>query len=214
MPIQTADFNDCVTYLHEQLGNQWSAATPLGIGKPNRLLNYLYQYVKQNPDIRMSLFTALSLEVPTGDSLLEQRFLTTFSSRHFKDYPDLDYIKDLKSNSVPDNIHLQEFYFQSGQFLKTPYAQQNYISCNYTHVARDMVNQGINVIFQMVAVDRSGETPRYSLSCNPDLTFDVIRIAKEKKRVIPKVIAVVNEELPFLEGQAVVSTDFRIFSQY
>lgn len=208
MPIQTADFNDCVTYLHEQLGNQWLAGTPLGIGKPNPLLNYLYQYVKQNPNIKMSLFTALSLEVPTGDSLLERRFLAAFSGRHFKDYPNLDYIEDMKSNTVPENIHLQEFYFQSGQFLKTAYAQQNYISCNYTLVARDMVNQGINVIFQMVAVDRSGSTPRYSLSSNPDLTFDVIRIAKEKNRAIPKVIAMVNEDLPFLEGEAEVTVDF------
>jgi len=208
MPIQTADFNDCLNYLHNQLGNQWLAGTPLGIGKPNPLINYLYQYVKNNPDIEMSLFTALSLEVPSGDSLLEQRFLKAFTERHFKGYPELDYLKDLKSNTVPDNIHLQEFYFQSGQFLKTPYAQQNYISCNYTHVARDMVNQGINVIFQMVAVDRSGETPRYSLSCNPDLTFDVIRIAKAKNLTVPKVIAMVNEELPFLEGEAEVSADY------
>ncbi|KAA3643772.1 MAG: hypothetical protein DWP95_04915 [Proteobacteria bacterium] len=156
----------------------------------------------------MSLFTALSLEVPKGDSLLEQRFLAAFTGRHFKDYPELTYIEDIKHNRVPKHIHLKEFYFQSGQFLGVKSAQQNYISCNYTHVARDMVNQGINAIVQMVAVDRRGSETCYSLSCNPDLTLDVVRIAEYKNRPRPLVIAMVNEALPFLEGDAVVKTDF------
>ena len=208
MPLYTQENQDVVDFLQQKLGNRWQIGTPLGIGKPNPLINALYHYVVKKPDIEMSLFTALSLEVPKGDSLLEQRFLAAFTKRHFKDYPELDYIEKIKKDRVPKHIHLKEFYFQSGQFLGTASAQQNYISCNYTHVARDMVNQGINVIVQMIAVDRDAENIRYSLSCNPDLTLDVIRIAAQKKCPRPLVIAMVNESLPFLEGDAVVDEDF------
>ena len=208
MPLHTQESRDVIDFLHRKLGNNWHIGTPLGIGKPNPLINSIYKHVVQKPDIQMSLFTALSLEVPKGKSLLEQRFLAAFTARHFKDYPELSYIEDLKNNRVPDHIRLQEFYFQSGQFLGKASAQQNYISCNYTHVARDMVNQGINSIVQMIAVDRRGENTRYSLSCNPDLTLDVIRIAVEKDKPRPLVIAMVNEDLPFLEGDAVVDEDF------
>ncbi|MCX7545754.1 acetyl-CoA hydrolase/transferase C-terminal domain-containing protein [Marinicella gelatinilytica] len=208
MPLFTQENQDVVDFLHHKLGNNWHIGTPLGIGKPNPLVNALYHYVVDKPDIEMSLFTALSLEVPKGDSLLEQRFLTAFTGRHFKSYPELSYIEDIKKDRVPQHIHLKEFYFQSGQFLGTVSAQQNYISCNYTHVARDMVNLGINVIVQMIAVDRRGEKTRYSLSCNPDLTLDVVRIADYKNRPRPLIIAMVNEELPFLEGEAVVDADF------
>lgn len=208
MPLHTTESQQVIDFLTQKLGNHWHIGTPLGIGKPNPLVNAIYQHVVNKPDIEMSLFTALSLEVPKGDSLLEQRFLAAFTERHFKDYPELTYIEDIRKKRVPSHIHLQEFYFQSGQFLGTAPAQQNYISCNYTHVARDMVNQGINTIVQMIAVDRRGENTRYSLSCNPDLTLDVIRIAGEKNKPRPLVIAMVNEHLPFLEGDAVVDEEF------
>jgi len=204
----TQNSQDCLEFLHDRLGNSWQIGTPLGIGKANPLINRIYRYVTEHPEINMSLFTALSLEVPKGDSFFERRFLAAFTRRHFKDYPELNYIEDIKHNRVPENIHLREFYFQSGQFLHSPSAQQSYISCNYTHVARDMVNEGINVIVQMVAVDRRGSSPRYSLSCNPDLTLDVIRIADLKKQPKPLVIGMVNEQLPFLEGEAVVPDSF------
>ncbi|MCW8870862.1 MAG: acetyl-CoA hydrolase, partial [Proteobacteria bacterium] len=159
MPLMTQNSQDCLEFLHDRLGNSWQIGTPLGIGKANPLINRIYRYVTEHPEINMSLFTALSLEVPKGDSFFERRFLAAFTRRHFKDYPELNYIEDIKHNRVPENIHLREFYFQSGQFLHSPSAQQSYISCNYTHVARDMVNEGINVIVQMVAVDRRGSSP-------------------------------------------------------
>jgi hypothetical protein len=44
-----------------------------------------------------------------------------------------------------------------------PAAQQDYISSNYTHAARDMLARGVNAVLIMVG-ERGG---RYSLSCNP-----------------------------------------------
>jgi acyl-CoA hydrolase len=92
--------------------------------------------------------------------------------------------------------------------LRSNTAQRNYVSSNYTHVARDMVDREVNVILQMVAVQRTEQGSKYSLSCNPDLTLDLVRIAAEKGRPRPKVIAMVNEALPFLGGQAEVPESF------
>ena len=34
-----------------RLGKRWVAAAPLGLGKPNRLLNALYRHAKADPSI-------------------------------------------------------------------------------------------------------------------------------------------------------------------
>ena len=49
-----------------------------------------------------------------------------------KDYPQLEYLRDLNKNRIPENIQLHEFYFQAGSMLGQARAQQNYISLNYT----------------------------------------------------------------------------------
>ncbi len=206
--MKSADFNSAIGLLKEKLGNHWIVGTPLGIGKPNPLVNALYQCVVEDKSLNLEIFTALSLEIPHGNSLLERRFLKSFTRRFFGDYPELQYIQDVKKNRLPNNVSIREFYMQSGKMLHSKTAQQNYVSSNYTHVARDMVDQKINVILQMVAVDRSSDGDRYSLSCNPDLTLDIIRIAAEKGYPKPLVIGMVNEALPFMAGQAEVEVGF------
>ncbi|VAW46372.1 Acetyl-CoA hydrolase [hydrothermal vent metagenome] len=206
--IHSKDFNETITWLHNQLTGHWVVGTPLGIGKPNPLINALYDHAVAQPDVSLEIFTALSLEIPTGDSLLERRFLSSFTQRFFGEYPELKYISAVKNNSLPANITVREFYMQSGKMLRSNTAQRNYVSSNYTHVARDMVDREVNVILQMVAVNRNDQGNTYSLSCNPDLTLDLIRIAEEKGQPRPKVIAMVNEALPFMGGQAEVAADF------
>lgn len=91
-------------------------AAPLGLGKPNNLLNALYQRVYANPnDLRLTIYTALSLPIPQATSELQSRFLKPFVTRHFGDeYPQLDYLVDRQKNRLPDNIKIHEFYFSSG----------------------------------------------------------------------------------------------------
>ncbi len=204
----STQFKESIELLHSRLGSTWTVGTPLGIGKPNPLINHLYQHAKQNPQLSLEIFTALSLEIPHGNSLLERRFLDSFSQRFFGQYPELDYIQDVKRNTVPANISVREFYMQSGKMLYSATAQRGYVSSNYTHVARDMVDRDVNIILQMVAVKRSEEGTQYSLSCNPDLTLDVLNTAARKGKPRPVVIAMVNESLPFMGGQAVVDAAF------
>ena len=128
------NFSDSVSVLNERVGKQWIIGTPLGIGKPNPLINYLYAHAKTHKDLSLEIFTALSLEVPRGKSLLEKRFLQSFNHRYFGKYPELDYLSDLKQNSLPENIIVREFYIQSGKMLRSSTAQKNIVSSNYTHV--------------------------------------------------------------------------------
>jgi hypothetical protein len=82
---------------------------PLGIGKPNPFANALYRRIKANPARRLVIITALSLGKPVGRSELERHFLAPLVERLFADYPDLDYVQDLRANALPPNIEVREF---------------------------------------------------------------------------------------------------------
>jgi acyl-CoA hydrolase len=180
-----------------------ACATPLGLGKPVPLLNALYQRVKAEPRRQLSILTALSLEIPRASGDLERRFLDPFVQRAFAGVPELDYLTDLRRGALPPNIELFEFYFRPGAMLGVPYAQQNYVSSNYTHAGRDMLARGVNAVLVMVA-HRAG---RFSLSCNPDLTAEVVNGMRARGAACV-VAALVNDNLPFMTGDAEVSENF------
>jgi acyl-CoA hydrolase len=177
--------------------------TPLGLGKPVPLLNALYARVKAQTRLRLSIISALSLEVPRASGELERRFLEPYARRAFAGVPELDYMRDLRSGRQPANVELNEFYFRPGAMLGLPAAQQSYISSNYTHVTRDMRARGVNAVLVMVA-ERGG---RYSLSCNPDLTLDVVQAMRAGGG--PCVVGgLVNRNLPFMLHDAEVGEDY------
>ena len=92
---------ECIEHVIAIKGRKLMVGTPLGIGKPNQLLNEIWKKAKAEPDLYLEIFTALSLQVPDAHSLLEKRFLNPFVKAYFPDYPDLDYIQDVKNNRVP-----------------------------------------------------------------------------------------------------------------
>ncbi|NNE63877.1 MAG: acetyl-CoA hydrolase, partial [Gammaproteobacteria bacterium] len=163
----------------DRVGKNLVVGTPLGLGKPNHLLNALYNRAKITPDLDLKIFTALTLDKPKGKSLLEKRFLEPMAERIFGDYPDLDYEQDRQAGTLPANVEVVEFYFPAGRLLHNDYAQQNYISSNYTHVARDMMDAGANVLLQMVSRGTFEGRECYSRS-NPDVTLDLIRLLQER----------------------------------
>jgi len=201
--LHTPALDAAIDAILARVGGHLVCGTPLGLGKPVPLLNALYTRVKADPARRLSIITALSLEIPRAKGELEQRFLEPFARRTFKGVPQLDYLRDLRRGALPAHIEVLEFYFRPGAMLEIPAAQQRYISSNYTHIARDMGNRGVNVVLVMVA-ERDG---RYSLSCNPDLTLDVV--AAMRARGAPCiVVAQVNRDLPFMGHDADVGEDF------
>jgi acyl-CoA hydrolase len=204
--LRTPDLEAAVDEILARAGTRVVCGAPLGLGKPVPLLNALYARVKAQAQLRLSIITALSLEVPRAASELERRFLEPYARRAFAGVPELDYLRDLRASGLPANVELSEFYFRPGAMLGVPAAQQNYISSNYTHVARDMHVRGVNAVLVMVA-ERGG---RYSLSCNPDLTLDVVRAMRAGgSGARPCVVAgLVNRNLPFMLHDAEVGEDY------
>ena len=170
---------------------------PLGLGKANHIANALYERAAVDRSIQLTIFTALTLEKPHAKSELERRFIDPVIERLFGGYPDLAYAKALRHGTVPDNIEVNEFFFLAGRWLSVDRAQQSYISANYTHAARYLVERGVNVVAQLVA--KKGD--RYSFSCNPDTILDVLQAQKEGRAKF-LIAAQVNSELPFMPGDA------------
>nr|WP_207886798.1 acetyl-CoA hydrolase/transferase family protein [Pseudomonas sp. 30_B] len=181
---------------------------PLGLGKPNQLTNALYRHIRENPRRQLTLYTALSLGRPLAGGELQRRFLEPFVERIYGDYPELDYLHDLRNGSLPENIRVEEFYLQPGSLLDSAPAQQNYISCNYSHVARDINAKGVNAIAQLVARDPS-RPGKLSLACNPDITLDLLPMLQRRRAAgeIIVTIGVVHDQLPYMPGDAEVDED-------
>jgi acyl-CoA hydrolase len=201
---ERAALDACVEATLSRVGNRIVLGLPVGIGKPNLLVNAFVQRAMADSKIQLTLFTALSLRAPKGRSDLERRFLGPFVKRVFGSYPELDYVRLLERRQLPSNIQINEFFLEPGGWLHDGHLQQHYLSSNYTHVARDLIRRGVNVIAQLVA--QSDEEPgRLSLSCNPDLTIDLLpHIRTERARGAFALIGQVHSRLPFMYGDAVV----------
>lgn len=199
-----------VTDIINKIEGDIRLGAPLGLGKPNTFINEMYARITAMPQRSLHIFSALSLVKPTASSDLEGRFLDPFVQRVFGDYPDLNYVKDLKTGKVPNNITVNEFFLKSGDWLNNANAQQHYINSNYTHIARDMAHNGVNVICQSIAVkDEADGTRRYSLSCNPDLSEDLLDLVKPRRDAGERIFAVgvINHKLPFMPNDAEVSAE-------
>jgi acyl-CoA hydrolase len=205
-----------------KVGKTIVMALPLGLGKANHIANALYAKAAADRSIRLTIFTALTLVVPRTKSELERRFLEPISQRVFGGYPALDYATAIRAGTLPPNVEVNEFFFQAGQWLDSPYAQQHYISANYTHALQYVLDRGVNVVGQLVAHGADERRP-YSLSCNPDLTLDLLALRREG-RINFVFAGEVNSELPFMPGEAAISggefdflldgpgTDFPLFA--
>ncbi|MDR2307236.1 MAG: acetyl-CoA hydrolase [Paucimonas sp.] len=181
---------------------------PLGLGKPNAFVNALYVRVRDLPERRLTIYTALSLgRPPLGDGL-QRRFLAPFVERVFADYEELAYLDDLRHDRLPSNIRVEQFFMQPGSLLHSDTAQQDYISSNYSHAARDINAKGLNLIAQLVAA--TPERPGHlSLACNPDITLDLLPMIARRRAAGETILLLgqVHEELPYMPGDAELAVD-------
>ena len=207
----------------QKIGKTIVLALPLGLGKANHIANALFARAIADPSIRLNIFTALTLEKPRARNDIERRFLAPLTDRLFAGYPDLTYAAAIRAETLPANIQVNEFFFQAGQWLGVPHAQQNYISANYTHALRYVLDRGVNVIAQLVARRNRGDEGQFSLSCNPDLTLDLLT-ARRDGRANFLLAGQINSELPFMPNDAEIparefdfvldgpDTDFSLFA--
>ncbi|HEY0107233.1 MAG TPA: acetyl-CoA hydrolase/transferase C-terminal domain-containing protein [Rhizomicrobium sp.] len=185
-----------------QIGRKIVLGLPLGLGKANHIANALYGRAVRDPTLDLHIFTALTLEAPRAGSELERRFLDPVAERLFAGYPPLDYARDLHRGALPPNVRVDEFFFLAGNWLGSTAAQRSYISANYTQAAGYLLARGVNVVAQLVA----GRGDRFSLSCNPDLTLDLLD-ARAAGRADFLLLGQVNSELPFMPGDGDLAAD-------
>jgi len=207
----------------DRVGKDIVLALPLGLGKANHVANALFARAASDASIRLHIFTALTLEKPRSAPGLERRFVQPLSDRVFAGYPELAYATPLHARTLPPNITVDEFFFQAGTRLGIAVAQQDYISANYTHALRYVLDRGVNVVAQLVAERVRGGETRFSLSCNPDLTLDLLA-RRARGQCAFLFVGQVNSELPFMPGDGDIgegefdlllesaATDFPLFA--
>jgi acyl-CoA hydrolase len=182
---------------------------PLGMGKPNPLVNILYAKAKANSELSLTIVTALSLSKPSTKGELQQRFLSPFIERVYADYEELTYLHDARGGKLPSNVIVNEFFVQPASELNNPYTQQNYINSNYTHAARDMNARGVNVVAQTISRRDYNGREQLSLSCNPEVTLDLLPRLEKRKKMGEAILVVgqVHKDLPFMGNSAIASDD-------
>ena len=201
--VQSCSIERAVDDVLARLPTHIHLGLPLGLGKANRFVNALYQRIKLLPERRLTIYTALSLgRPPLGDGL-QRLFLEPFVERVFGDYIELDYLADLHRNSLPDNIVVEQFFMQPGSLLNSPPAQQDYVSSNYSHAARDINAGGLNLVAQLVARNPQ-DARRLSLSCNPDITLDLLPMIAKRRAEGETILMLgqVHSDLPYMPGDS------------
>jgi acyl-CoA hydrolase len=213
--VTTDDVVKTVDDIINYVGKEINFATSLGLGKSVKFINELYRRAKEDPEIKLKIMTALSLEIPTGKSELEKRLVGPLVERIFGGCPELDYMIDIRTGKMPSNVELWEFYSKAGSIMTLPTQQRRHLPSNYTHVSRDAYfTQNTNVFGQMVACREINGKMMYSMGCNTDINVTANLFlnqgkAEGKKRVL---IGEVNENLPFMYGDAVYEADkFDVF---
>jgi hypothetical protein len=206
MPKKFTDPEAIAEDIIRDVGTNLVVGLPLGLGKANHIVNALYARAAADRAISLTLFSALTLEKPKPKSLLERRFIMPVIERLFGGYPDLSYADALHAGALPPNVKVIEFFFLAGRWLHVPFAQQHYISANYTHASSYLLERGLNVVTQLVAKRVLDGVTRYSLSCNADTTLEILR-ARAVGRASFKLIGQVNSELPFMPGAGDLAAD-------
>jgi len=206
MPKLFSDPEAIAEDIIRDVGTNLMVGLPLGLGKANHVINALYARAVADRAINLTFFSALTLEKPRPSSLLERRFIAPVIDRLFGGYPDLTYASALHRGELPPNVSVIEFFFLAGKWLQVPYAQQHYISANYTHASSYLLSRGLNVVTQLVAKRVVDGVVSYSLSCNTDTTLDILR-ARSDGRASFKLIGQVNSELPFMPGPGDLPAD-------
>jgi len=198
-----SEAEQCVERALAKVGNELVVMAPLGLGKPVQLLNAFYRRAAADPSISLHIYTALCLELPSPGEGVEASLTGPIYERLFGDYEELAFLKPQRNGSLPPNIRVSEMYFKAGAMKNVASAQRNYISSNYTHIARDMFDAGANVLCQMVAVRDTAQGVSLSLSSNPDIAGEMLDMFQASGRRMITILQA-HDDLPFMENDAVV----------
>lgn len=192
----------------DRIGKRIVLGLPVGLGKAVHVANALYERAASDPSIRLTIFTALTLEAPRPAAGLERRFVEPLAKRLYSDWPELSYARAVAGKKLPPNIEVREFYFRPAAYLGNAPAQRSYTSLNYTQVAGALLDLGVNVIAQLAAC-RGADRSRLSLGSNPEVTLDLLP-ALEQRRAAGEPVAIVgqvNDRMPYMFGEPELSAN-------
>ena len=206
MPEILDDVGHCVDAVLRRVGPRIVLALPLGIGKPNPLVNEFYRRALRDSTIDLTILTALSLLKPVAHSALEARLLTPLAARVFGTYVEPEYARAMQSDTLPPNIRIVEFFLAPGAFLNSRHAQRHYLSTNYTHVARDCLARGVNVMAQLVARRMVNGELQLSFGSNADVSVDLLPLIEDARASGRDIVMVAqtHAQMPFMTGHALV----------
>jgi acyl-CoA hydrolase len=203
----------CAEAIIDHVGRSIVLAIPLGIGKPNLLVNALYGLADADRRLSLRILTGLTLVRPTYKSDLERRFAAPIVDRLFGSWPELAYAEALRRGTLAPNVTVHEFFLQAGQWLSNPVMQQNYASLNYSDVHTHVKREGVNVVAQLIAPPRADieqpDGPLFSLSSNTDVSLDLDDYIRNRRQSGAPVAVTgeVNANLPYMSGAAAVPRD-------
>ncbi len=199
------DVETCVDAIFDRLGTDITVGAPLGLGKPNHVLNELVDRAVENPEIDLTIWSALTLSRPDWGSELERRLVEPLADRIFGSYPGLEYDRLLQAGELPDNVEVHQFFFRPGAFLDNPGAQQHHHSVNYTHVPRAIEAADVDLLVLLVGEGELDGTHCYNLGGNTDVAREVMEMVRSKRTAEGEdlmVVGQVNRNLPFMYGDA------------
>jgi len=209
MPQSFNDVTELVDATIRRVGRRIVLALPLGIGKPTVIANEFFRRALREPDLDLTIITALSLQKPAAKSELEARFAGPLIERIFGDCPDLEYLRAMRADRMPANVRVIEFFVEPGSSLHVAHSQQNFLCANYTHVAREIVARGVNVIAHLVARRTVAGELQVSLGSNPDITLDLLPSIAAARTAGKEIVclAQAHAEMPFMFGGAQVPAE-------
>ncbi|HLY53375.1 MAG TPA: hypothetical protein VKQ31_10230, partial [Steroidobacteraceae bacterium] len=209
MPEIFDDVGHCVDAVLRRVGPRVVLALPLGVGKPNPLANEFYRRATRDPGLHLTIITALSLLKPTAHSRLEARLVTPLVERIFGSYVEPEYARAMRADRLPPNVRVIEFFLTPGAFLGAPHAQRNYLSANYTHVTREVMAHGVNVIAQLLARRTVNGQTLLSFGSNADITPDLLPLIEAARRAGRELLLVgeIHGQMPFMTGHALAAPE-------
>ena len=178
---------------------------PLGLGKPNRLVNALYQRLRTLPERQLTLYTALSLGrpplaatcngvssslSPNGSSPTTRSWITCTPCA----------ATNCRRTSASRSSTC------SPAACWTVRRRSSTTSVATTATSPATSTPGVNAVAQLVA--RHPERPgKLSLACNPDITLDLLPMLEKRRAAGETIVAigmVHDDPLPYLPGDAEV----------
>ncbi len=204
----TDNIEKCLDEIIPRLNKKICVGIGCGVGKPVNFMNALYLRAKKDPDIELTIISALTLEKPKGRNDLEKRLLDPMMSRIFGDWPDFEHVTDLRNNRLPDNVKLYEWMLPPGGFVMHDTAQRLHVAGNFSISPRDIIDKDINLLCHLGNSAEINGKKVITTGGNSDVISPLIDWMLEQRPKTERIImAELNSNVPFLWGETTYEPD-------